>query len=314
MKSVSSNSNIFIVNQIANYLIIFILFSVVLIIDSINKAVMEEDSETLMSLLKNPCLKVSTLLHKEEHQLYLRMLKRKVLHKESQNLWLDDIVNTINDVNAESLKVKELTDALVHLNLAVIKNDINKFWEALSSPVLSSSGAIESSCKDIYFQMFSKALKKRGHYICPWIVCHTNAGNTVYIDIESYTYRWTTPKDFVPYARYLTRKDVHVIIDKTNKHHVNKYKQVLIEKSIVKIQACCRGYLFRKLLSERYQFFEDNIRYIIKIQSWWRRIIMQKKYGTLIKMKAIEAKLKQERKQNPLIWYKVQVDSYLLNP
>lgn len=282
----------------------------VLVIDSINKAVIEEDSETLMSLLKNPCLKLTTVLHKEEHQLYLRMIKRKILHKESQNLWLDDIVDTINDVNIESLKVKELTDALVHLNLAVINNDVNKFWEALSCPLLSGSGVIESTCRDIYFQMFSKALKKRGHYICPWIVCHTNAGNTVYIDIESYTYRWTTPKDFVPYARYLTRKDVHHIIEKTNKHHVNKYKQTVLEQSIVKIQAYCRGYVYRKLLTERLRFLENNVKYVIKIQSWWRKIIMQKKYGTLIKMKAIEAKLKQERNKNPFIWYKVQVNTY----
>ncbi|KAL0901487.1 hypothetical protein ABMA27_006732 [Loxostege sticticalis] len=278
----------------------------VLVVDNINKAVMEENSDVLMNLLKNPSLKLTTPLHKEEHHLYLRMLKKKLLHKESQNLWLDDIVNTINDVNAESLKVKELTDALVHLNLAVIKNDINEFWDALLCPLLSSPGAVESSCRDIYFQMFSKALKKRGHYICPWIVCHTNAGNTVYIDVESYTYRWTTPKDFVPYARYLSRKDVHVIIDKTNKHHVNKYKQTVLEKSIVKIQAYCRGYIYRKQLRERLEFLEDNVCYVIKIQSWWRRIVMQRKYGTLIKMKAIEAKLKRERKQNPWVWYKVQ--------
>lgn len=277
------------------------------VIENINKAVIDEDADTLMILLKHSCLKLSVPLHKEESHLYLRMLKKVLVHKESQNVWFDDIVETINEVNSESHNVKELTESLVQLNLAVIKNNLEDFWNALMHPVLAASGMIESTCKDVYFQMFSKALKKRGHHICPWIVCHTNAGNTVYIDVESYTYCWSTPKDFVPYARYLTRRDINIIIEKTNKHHVNKYMQMVLEKSIVKLQAYCRGYLFRTGLRNRLKLFKDNEDCIVRIQAWWRKITIERKYGTLIKMKAIEAKLKRERKENPLAWYKVQV-------
>lgn len=285
----------------------------VAVVSSINKAVTDEDVNTLMNLLKSTCLKISTPLHKDEQQLYLRLLKKKMRHKESQNLWLEDIVDAINEVNSESIKVKELTEALVNLNLAVLKLSVEEFWNALSCPLLSCSGTIEESCKDVYFQMFSKALKKRGHHICPWIVCHTDAGNTVYIDVESYTYSWSTPKDFVPYARYLTRKDMSVLIEKTNKHHINKYKQMAIESSIVKIQAYCKGYLLRKRMIQRLRFFKDNEEYVVKIQAWWRRMLVQKKYGTMIKMKTIEAKLRRERKQNPWVWYKVQVCIKLLD-
>lgn len=277
------------------------------VINGINKAVSDENVESLMALLKNTSLKLSTPLHKEENHLYLRMLKKALVQKESQNLWYDDIIQTIGDVNEESLKVKELTEAIVQLNLAVINNGTDEFWNALSSPILTSTDVKEISCKDMYFQMFSKAMKKRGHHNCPWIVCHTDAGNTVYIDVESYTYSWTTPKDFVPYARYLTRKDINSIIEKTNKHHVNKYKQMVLEKSIVIIQAYCRGYLLRDRVVRRLKYFKENEEYVVKIQAWWRRVVIQRMYGTLIKMKAIEAKLKRERKENPWAWYKVQV-------
>lgn len=259
-----------------------------------------------MKLLKSSCLKITSPLHKEETHLYLRMLKRMLINKESQNLWLDDIVNTINDVNSESVKVKELTDCLVQLNLSLVKNDTADFWSALCSRMLGA-GLIEESCKDIYLQMFSKALKKKGHHICPWIVCHTEAGNTVYIDIESFAYSWTTPKDFVPHARYLTRKDVISIIDKTNKHHINKYKHMIIEKTIAKLQAHCRGYLLRQSLAARLNLFQNNVKHVVRIQAWWRKVMIQRKYGTMIKMKTIEAKLKQQRKRNPMAWYKVQV-------
>ncbi|XP_045500512.1 ras GTPase-activating-like protein IQGAP1 [Colias croceus] len=275
------------------------------VVDCINKAVAEENVNTLIALLKSPCLKIPLTLHKEEYHLYMRTLKKRLLNKESQNLWLDDILQAINDVNIESLKVKELTDAIVELNLAVIKNDLNTFWKMLMCPLLSDSSSVDNSCKEVYFQMFCKAIKKKGHYICPWIVCHTEAGNTVYIDVESYTYSWTTPKDFVPHARYLTKKDIKAIIEKTNKHHINSYKQMHFEKTLIKFQAHCKGFLMRQKV-ERYNYFKDNIESIIRIQSWWRQILIQRKYGTLIKMKAIEAKLKQERKLNPLAWYKVQ--------
>ncbi|XP_050681178.1 ras GTPase-activating-like protein IQGAP1 [Leptidea sinapis] len=278
----------------------------VLLVDSINNAVSAENVDSLIDLLKNPCLKLSSALHKEEYHLYMRTLKKRLLRKEGQNLWLDDIVQVVEEVNFESSKVKQLTDAIVQLNLAILQNDCNTFWSMLTSPMFSECALVEGSCKDMYFHMFNKALKKKGYYICPWIVCHTDAGNTVYIDIESYTYSWTTPKDFVPYARYLTKKDIKAIVDKTNKHHINAYKQKQIDKTIAKLQARCRGYMVRERV-RRYQFFRDNLEYIIKIQSWWRSVLVRRKFGTLIKMKAIEAKLKQERKLNPLAWYKIQV-------
>lgn len=280
----------------------------VAVINGINKAVSEENADNLMTLLKSSSLKIPSPLHTEEKQLYLRLLKKKVAHKESQNLWYEDIIDAVNEVNAESVRVKDLTDALVQLNLAIMKNNVDEFWNALSCPLLSGSGIIENTCKEVYFQMFSKALKKRGQHICPWIVSHTDAGNTVYIDVESYTYSWATPKDFVPYARYLTRKDVNALIEKTNKHHINKYKQMVVESCIVKLQAYCRGYLLRDRLIRRLRYFKSNEEYVIKIQAWWRRVVVQKKYSTLIKMKAIESKLKRERKQNPWAWFKVQVN------
>lgn len=276
------------------------------VIDNINKAVCEEDIDTLIALLKSSCLKLPLSLHKEEYHLYMRTLKRRLLQNEQQNLWFDDIKNAITEVNQESVKVKEFTDAIVQLNLAVLKNDLNEFWNALTSRHLTKSEYVESSCRDVYFKMFSKALKKKGHNICPWIVCHTDAGNTVYIDVESYSYSWTTPKDFVPYARYLTKKDVDAIIDKTNKHHINTYRQKLLEKSFMRFQAHCRGFLVRQCC-KRLIFFRDHSEYVVKIQAWWRRIMIQRKYGTLIRMKVIEAKLKRERKQNPWAWYKAQV-------
>ncbi|KPJ07614.1 Ras GTPase-activating-like protein IQGAP1 [Papilio machaon] len=277
----------------------------VVLIDSINKTVSTEDTTTLITLLKNPVLKLPVTLHKEEYHLCMRTLKKIFHQKESQNLWYDDILNAVNEVHVESMKAKELTEALVQLNMAVIKNNVNEFWNILTSPILSVSEIIEEECIEVYFHKFTKALWKRRHYICPWIVCHTEAGNTVYIDIESYNYSWITPKDFVPHHRYLTKKDVTVIVEKTNKQEFNSQTEGLSEKKLTKFQAHCRGYLVRQA-TIREKLYRENEDLIIKIQAWWRKILAEKKYGTLIKMKTIEAKLRQEKKRNPWAWYKVQ--------
>lgn len=279
------------------------------LINGINNAVCDENVDVLISLLKNPSLKLALSLHKEEYHLYMRTLKKRLLLKEAENLWLDDIIKAIDDVNDESIKVKEFTEAIVEFNSTILRNDVTAFWELLNSPLLCDSSLLENSCRDMYFQMFSKALKKKGHNICPWIVCHTEAGNTVYIDMESFTYSWTTPKDFVPYARYLTKKDILSVVEKTNKHHINTYKQKHFERTVMKFQAHCKGFLIRQRV-RRHQYLMNNVDAIVTIQSWWRQILARRKYGTLIKMKAIEAKLKRERQLNPLVWYKVQVRNF----
>ncbi|CAH2050458.1 unnamed protein product, partial [Iphiclides podalirius] len=69
----------------------------VVLIDSINKAVTGEDTVTLIALLKNPILKLPVSLHKEEFPLCMRVLKKSSHQKESQNLWYEDIVQAINE-------------------------------------------------------------------------------------------------------------------------------------------------------------------------------------------------------------------------
>lgn len=283
-------------------------FTVINVVNEINKVVCDEDITKLMSLLKSSALNLSSPLHIEESHLYMRLLKKQLNYKDGQNLWYDDVVKVIEVVDSESREVKTLTEALVHLNLALVNNDVDEFMATLSS-----INNIDGSYKDIYYQTFLKAYKKKGHNVCPWVVCHTEAGNTVYIDIESYTYSWSTPKDFVPYARYISKKDIHSIVEKIYKHHINKFKQMEFEKCLVKIQAHCKGYLFRRNLYEKFRYFENHVNSIVKIQSWWRKVRMVKKYGTVIKMKAIEATLRLQKKQNPLAWYKIQVILLYLN-
>jgi len=55
------------------------------------------------------------------------------------------------------------------------------------------------------------------------------------------------------------------------------------EKLLTKFQACIRGYLLRKRITDRYAYFDDNLRKIITIQAWWRGIRQRKLYRKLLK-------------------------------
>ncbi|GBP92748.1 Ras GTPase-activating-like protein IQGAP2 [Eumeta japonica] len=130
------------------------------IIANINRAVITEDVTYLMTQLKNPALNINIPLHTEESPLYMRFLKRSLSNKEGQNLWYDDIVNVIFEIDEESHQVKDLTEFLVQLNLAILNNDISGFYNALKSNFLQAEN-IDESYGDVYFQMLMKALKKR---------------------------------------------------------------------------------------------------------------------------------------------------------
>lgn len=54
------------------------------------------------------------------------------------------------------------------------------------------------------------------------------------------------------------------------------------EKLLTKLQACIRGYLLRKEITDRYTYFHDNLRKIIAIQAWWRGVRQRKQYCNML--------------------------------
>lgn len=58
-----------------------------------------------------------------------------------------------------------------------------------------------------------------------------------------------------------------------------------IEKSITKLQACIRGYLLRKKISDKLTCYYNNVDKVIKIQAWWRGVMTRKLYYELMKSK-----------------------------
>lgn len=70
------------------------------------------------------------------------------------------------------------------------------------------------------------------------------------------------------------------------------------EKLLIKLQACIRGYLFRKRINDRYAYFDDNLRKIITIQAWWRGIRQRKQYRKLLKRRRQNMLLHQNKSLN----------------
>lgn len=82
--------------------------------------------------------------------------------------------------------------------------------------------------------------------------------------MESYSYSWERPADFHPQSHYLSHKDVRNALGAGER--------------LVALQARCRGYLVRKSLADRKQYWRRHVREIVHIQSWWRSVVQQKHY------------------------------------
>jgi len=46
----------------------------------------------------------------------------------------------------------------------------------------------------------------------------------------------------------------------------------------VGFQAACRGFLVRERIALRLHHFENNVDAVVKIQTWWRRVIQWQRY------------------------------------
>lgn len=99
--------------------------------------------------------------------------------------------------------------------------------------------------------------------------------------MESYSYSWEQPHDFHPQSHYLSHKDVRNALGANER--------------LVALQARCRGFLVRRCLADRKEFWRDHVKEIVHIQSWWRGIVQQKHYQSeLVKLR--EEKAKQVRR------------------
>ncbi|XP_071553686.1 ras GTPase-activating-like protein IQGAP1 [Temnothorax nylanderi] len=261
-------------------------FEVIQILQQINRGVATNDHEGMMKALKMITEKFDIPIYPYDAPFYLKLLKKRLLEKESDGseLWLDDVKTVAKTVTSEIEEMQEMVVFLCDINTYVENDSLIETLNCLETfGIPEKFKGFSEECQERCFLELRQLLKrKREIYNCPYVCYTTNKGNKIYIDLKGGKYAWERPIGFTKTHHHLTIDDINETIKSIIAEKREEDYMMYDEELLAKFQACIRGYLLRKQIADRYAYFDDNLRKIIMIQAWWRGIRQRKQYRKLL--------------------------------
>ncbi|XP_043257073.1 ras GTPase-activating-like protein IQGAP1 [Colletes gigas] len=250
---------------------------VIQVLRKLNFAVDNNDRNAVITALRDTSLKLLKPTSPEDASLYLKLFKKCLAekHLDGSELWLEDVEAVSKIVAAEAETVQHACTFLAQVNLGLQRNDMLFTIDCLQTFGLKIPEKYKTEC----FQSLCNVRTKKGkNYNCALVRFITPKGNESYLDLEKFNYTWDCPKH-ISESYYVNVEDIKKIVKNTT---IKEHEEHKINKQIIRWQACIRGYLLRKRISDRFSYFYRNVDKIIFIQSWWRGIVKRKRYLKLL--------------------------------
>uniref|UniRef100_A0A0C9RMV3 IQGAP1 protein n=1 Tax=Fopius arisanus TaxID=64838 RepID=A0A0C9RMV3_9HYME len=279
------------------------------ILEDLNRAVKSNNRNGVMEALTNPSLKLKSQISPADASLYLALFKRCLEedHEDGSELWLEDIENVAQMVMAEAEQVQHACYVLSEINKKLKLNDFHGTIASLEDTGLK----ISNKHKHKYFQALTALREyKECHYKCFFVryVSPTNVES--FLDLERFNYTWDKPKN-ISESHFVTKEDIEEIINKITAEEYNIPSESFNEKLIIRLQALIRGYLTRKKIADRFDYFHDNVDKIMKIQAWWRGVMHRRLYRMKLVERIREAKGKLRKQRNHYDYYRQHEDKII---
>lgn len=262
-------------------------------LQAVNDAVQSNDADKVLHALQNTSFELSDSISSTDSPLLLLLLRTCLHEKEKQGggeLWLCDVESAVHDVVAEVHEAQTACFALARLNVCLSAGvqDLSECMECLAS-----AGLVEydkSNPKAWHDALLEVQRSKQRHrHNSPWVHHVTSHGHTVYLNMESYSYSWERPSDFHPQSHHLSHKDVRNAIGAGER--------------LVALQARCRGFLVRRQMANRREYWREHVREIVHIQSWWRSVVQQKQYQAHLQRLKDEKEMQARRRGQGILEY-----------
>lgn len=283
------------------------IFSIAVISDlqNINDAVINNDKDKLITAMKSKKFEHIEPLVEKEVDLYLHLFKKCLVKKNNSELWLDDVESVMNDAVQEIKDVTQACSLLLQVNFSLSNIDSYKFLYALQE--IGYKLPDDKQNRSVIFDIFYNHYKKVKSLITnsPWIVHHTKSDKTVYINIETQSHVWKTPKDFALDSQYISFKDIESLLKNVDSRK-SQIKEQEITNKIIKFQAHIKGYLIRQKY-ERILYFTKYVKSIVKIQSWWKSILARREYKQLLNLYLSQKRAVKTPPEDPQTRYKRMV-------
>ncbi|NWI98010.1 IQGA1 protein, partial [Pitta sordida] len=257
----------------------------ILAIGLINEALDEGDSKKTIQALQIPAAKLEGVVpkvaqHYQDTLLRAKREKAQDTQDETAVLWLDEIQDGIHRANKDTEESERFSLGILAVNDAVDHGDVSQTLSALRSPDVGLYG-VTPECAETYQRELSEVKKRKmeaGGNGSEWVKHWVRGGYHYYHNLRTKEGGWDEPTEFVQNDIQLSREEIQSTISGVTAAYNREQLWLANENLIMKLQACCRGYLVRQEFNSRMNFLKKQVPAIICIQSQWRGFKQRKAY------------------------------------
>ncbi|NXV59787.1 IQGA1 protein, partial [Molothrus ater] len=257
----------------------------ILAIGLINEALDEGDTKKTLQALQTPAAKLEGVApkvaqHYQDTLLRAKREKAQDTQDETAVLWLDEIQDGIHKANKDTEESQRFSLGILAINEAVDRGDVSQTLSALRSPDVGLYG-VTPECAETYQQELSEVKKRAaGGNGSEWVKHWVRGGYHYYHNLRTKEGGWDEPAEFVQNDTQLSREEIQSTISGVTAAYNREQLWLANENLIMKLQACCRGYLVRQEFNSRMNFLKKQVPAITCIQSQWRGYKQRKAYQT----------------------------------
>ncbi|XP_017593567.1 PREDICTED: ras GTPase-activating-like protein IQGAP1 isoform X2 [Corvus brachyrhynchos] len=255
----------------------------ILAIGLINEALDEGDTKKTLQALQTPAAKLEGVTpkvaqHYQDTLLRAKREKAQDTQDETAVLWLDEIQDGIHKANKDTEESQRFSLGILAINEAVDRGDVSQTLSALRSPDVGLYG-VTPECAETYQQELSEVKKRAaGGNGSEWVKHWVRGGYHYYHNLRTKEGGWDEPAEFVQNDTQLSREEIQSTISGVTAAYNREQLWLANENLIMKLQACCRGYLVRQEFNSRMNFLKKQVPAITCIQSQWRGYKQRKAY------------------------------------
>ncbi|NXD90791.1 IQGA1 protein, partial [Chaetorhynchus papuensis] len=255
----------------------------ILAIGLINEALDEGDAKKTLQALQTPAAKLEGVTpkvaqHYQDTLLRAKREKAQDTQDETAVLWLDEIQDGIHKANKDTEESQRFSLGILAINEAVDRGDVSQTLSALRSPDVGLYG-VTPECAETYQQELAQVKKRAaGGNGSEWVKHWVRGGYHYYHNLRTKEGGWDEPAEFVQNDTQLSREEIQSTISGVTAAYNREQLWLANENLIMKLQACCRGYLVRQEFNSRMNFLKKQVPAITCIQSNWRGYKQRKAY------------------------------------
>uniref|UniRef100_A0A8B9WVR2 IQ motif containing GTPase activating protein 2 n=1 Tax=Bos mutus grunniens TaxID=30521 RepID=A0A8B9WVR2_BOSMU len=233
-------------------------FPGVVAVGYINEAIDEGDPLRTLDSLLLPTAKIKDVdpdfaRHYQDVLYQAKTQKYMDPQSASKILWLDEIQHAVNEANKDINKAKQWVTLVVDVNQFLEKEKQSDILSVLK-PAIGNANDVIPECADRYHDALAKAKEQKSRSVSTegsWLKLTLQEKYDYYYNIDSKESSWVTPEPCLLKESWLMGKE---------------------------IEAFWKAYKQREAYKRRRQMFIDNIRFIVKIQSWYRMVTARRNY------------------------------------